>query len=330
VSDSENPGVVLGAVIGEMVRSGRDKLTFLLSSQLATLGMWLEQLIAESTGKEGTGVLPVTGEPVGNPLVYGNDRLFVYMYLKGEVDEEVESGVRLLQGANLPVVRIEMKNHYDIGQEFYRWEIATAVAGSILGINPFDQPDVQASKDVTNRLLSDVSERGSLSEPEPVITEGPLRFFYREGGRNPEEVLWNFLSQGHAGNYLSFQLYLPEDTAALERLQAMRIRLRNELRLATTIGFGPRFLHSTGQYHKGGPNTGLFIQFTASDLEDVALPGRSYTFGTLKKAQAFGDFEALLERGRRVMRIDLGADAQEGMIHFQSVLERALALPGRT
>lgn len=327
VVETESPGVVLGAVIGEMVRLGKDKLTLLLPRKLSSLGMWIEQLVAESTGKEGTGVLPIVGEDVGGPLVYGNDRLFVCITMKGQMGERLERGVRLLQAANLPVVFIELKSEYDIAQEFYRWEIATATAGAILGINPFDQPNVQESKDATNRLLRDVEERGSLADPRPVFSEGPLSFYYREKAAGAEQLLWTFLSQGHAGDYISLQAYLSEEPQVESVLQTIRLRLRDELRLATTVGYGPRFLHSTGQFHKGGPDTGLFIQFTRSYGEDLSIPGKSYGFGVLLKAQAMGDFEALTKHGRRVMRVDLGADEEKGLAYFRAVLEKALSLP---
>ncbi len=329
VPEPENPGVALGAVIGEMVRLGRDKLTLLLPPGLSTLGMWLEQLIAESTGKEGTGVLPIAGEDIGDPPVYGNDRLFVYIFIKGQPDEGIERGVRLLQAANLPVVFIELRSEYDIAQEFYRWEIATAVAGAVLGINPFDQPNVQESKDATNRMLKEVEERGTLAEARPVLREGPLSFYYREEAGSAEELLWSFLSQGHGGDYISLQAYLSEGEVIERLLRDMRLRLRNELRLATTVGYGPRLLHSTGQFHKGGPNTGLFIQFTRGYDEDLPIPGRPYGFGVLIKAQAMGDYEALTKHGRRVMRVDLGPDEEKGLAHFQSVLQEALTLPRR-
>ena len=199
----ENPGALLGAVMGEMARVGRDKVTFLLSPDMAVFGMWLEQLIAESTGKEGTGLLPVTGEPAGTPLVYGSDRLFVHISMKGHSDARLEEAVRMLQTASLPLVFIEVDGPYAIAQEFFRWEAATAIAGALLGINPFDQPNVQESKDATNRLLSSVRERGWLTEPASVMSHGPLSFFSRDEADAPEELLWAFLSQGHPGDYVA-------------------------------------------------------------------------------------------------------------------------------
>jgi glucose-6-phosphate isomerase len=322
----DNPAAVLGAVMGEMAVAGRDKATFLLPDDLSTLGMWLEQLIAESTGKDGTGVVPVAGEPEGAPLVYGNDRLFIHIYVRGRSHERMETAVAAIQAANLPIVFIELADTRSICQEFFRWEMATAVAGAMLGINPFDQPNVQESKDATNRILQSVKERGSLTEPAPVLTHGPLRFFVRDGGESAEELLWSFLSQGRPGDYLAFQAYLPEETATNNALNAMRRRLRDELGFAATLGYGPRFLHSTGQLHKGGPNTGLFIQLTCRDAVDISIPGRPYSFGVFKKAQALGDLEALIRHSRRVMRIDLGDNVRRGLAHLVRLLDRALAI----
>ncbi|MGD0230140.1 MAG: glucose-6-phosphate isomerase [Syntrophorhabdales bacterium] len=321
----ENPGVALGAVMGEAARMGRDKITFLLADDLAVFGLWLEQLIAESTGKEGTGLLPVTGEPAGDPLDYGDDRLFVSISIKDSADAHLGEAVQMLQAASLPVVFIELAEAASVAQEFFRWEFATAIAGAVLGINPFDQPNVQESKDATNRLLQGVQERGSLTEPAPVMVHGPLSFFSKEGAENPEKLLWAFLSKGRPGDYISLQAYLAEETSTDALLRAIRLRLRDDLRLATTVGYGPRFLHSTGQFHKGGPNTGLFIQLTGRDGVDISIPGKPYTFGIFKRAQALGDLDALGKHGRRVMRIDLGDDVKKGLSLLSRLLERALA-----
>ncbi len=320
----ENPGALLGAVLGEMGRLGRDKPTFLLSRDMAVFGLWLEQLVAESTGKEGTGLLPVAGEPVGAPTAYGNDRLFVHIFLKGHGDETLEEAVRMLQIADLPLVLIEAASRAAVAQEFFRWEMATAIAGSVLGINPFDQPNVQESKDATNRLLASVGQRGSLTEPAPVMTHGPLSFFYKTGAESPEELLWNFLSQGRPGEYVALLAYLPEEASTGEILETLRRRIRDGLRLAVTLGYGPRFLHSTGQMHKGGPNTGVFIQLTCHDATDLSIPRRPYTFGIFKKAQAMGDLETLAAHGRRVMRVDLGEDVKKGLGLLRRLVEQAL------
>jgi transaldolase/glucose-6-phosphate isomerase len=326
---AENHGALLGAVLGEMALSGKDKVTFLLPDELASLGMWLEQLMAESTGKEGTGLLPVTGEEAGGPLVYGDDRLFVCIWVKGRMQNGLEERMGLLQAASFPVVFIEMRERAGIVQEFFRWEVATAVAGAVLGINPFDQPNVQESKDATNRFLKGVQERGALTEPAPVMTHGVLSFFGRDGSEGPEALLWSFVGQARPGDYVSLQAYLPEGEETDRILQAIRLRLRDSLHVATTIGYGPRFLHSTGQYHKGGPDTGLFIQLTCSDAIDISIPGKSYTFGIFKKAQALGDLEALARHRRKVMRVDLGGDVRKGLGLLRRLFDGALAMrPG--
>jgi glucose-6-phosphate isomerase len=329
VPASDNPGVLLGATMGEMARAGRDKITFLLPDNMASLGVWLEQLIAESTGKEGTGLLPVTGEPVGDPRVYGSDRFFVHIFIKGQAEPKLEESVGVLRAAGLPVVSIEIRDEASVVQEFFRWEVATAVAGAVLGINPFDQPNVQESKDATNRLLKSVQERGSLTEPAPVMTHGPLSFFRKDGTDSPETLLWDFLSLARPGDYVAFQDYLPEDPETEALLKAIRMHIRDALHLATTTGYGPRFLHSTGQFHKGGPNTGLFFQLTARDAVDISIPGKPYTFGIFKRAQALGDLEALTRHGRRVMRIDLGDNAKKGLGFLRRLFAGALAAGGK-
>jgi transaldolase/glucose-6-phosphate isomerase len=321
----ENPGAVLGALMGELVRHKRDKVTFLVPESINTLGMWLEQLLAESTGKESTGLLPVAGEPIGEPIVYGQDRLFVYIRLKGEVDKALEGGVAALQEAGHPVITIQMDDLLDLGQEFFRWEVATATAGAILGINAFDQPNVQESKDNTNRLLKVVETEGQLPTEEPALVVAPLEFYAEEAALTGEGTLARFLEQARPGDYVALMAYLTESAQTAQALQAIRLDLRDNLHLATTLGYGPRFLHSTGQFHKGGPNTGLFLQLTADDAEDVQIPGAPYTFGVLKRAQALGDLEALRKHGRRVMRIHLGRDVAQGLAAVREVIAASLA-----
>jgi transaldolase/glucose-6-phosphate isomerase len=321
----ENPGAVLGALMGELVRHKRDKVTFLVPESINTLGMWLEQLLAESTGKESTGLLPVAGEPIGEPIVYGQDRLFVYIRLKGEVDKALEGGVAALQEAGHPVITIQMDDLLDLGQEFFRWEVATATAGAILGINAFDQPNVQESKDNTNRLLKVVETEGQLPTEEPALVVDPLEFYAEEAALTGEGTLARFLEQARPGDYVALMAYLTESAQTAQALQAIRLDLRDNLHLATTLGYGPRFLHSTGQFHKGGPNTGLFLQLTADDAEDVQIPGAPYTFGVLKRAQALGDLEALRKHGRRVMRIHLGRDVAQGLAAVREVIAASLA-----
>jgi hypothetical protein len=285
--------------------------------------MWLEQLLAESTGKEGKGILPVAGELPGAPSSYGNDRTFVYINLKGHEDKFLEEKISALRASGRPVITIRLKNLLDLGQEFLRWEIATATAGSVLGINPFDQPNVQESKDNTNRLLKQVEQAGRLPQEKPALVDGSLHFFSHEGASDAKSLFSNLFGTVRPGDYVALQAYLTEDPEVNSSLQDLRMLLRDRLRLATTLGYGPRFLHSTGQYHKGGPNNGLFLQLTAEDLEDAQVPGRPYTFGLLKKAQALGDLEALRKHNRRAVRIHLGEDVLRGLADLRQTVESA-------
>jgi transaldolase/glucose-6-phosphate isomerase len=319
-----NPGLTLGAALGELGRQGRNKVTFVVPRSIATLGMWLEQLLAESTGKEGRGILPVSGEPLGDPSVYGDDRLFIYLRLKSQTEDSLERGVAALREAAHPVVTIELNDPLDFGQEFFRWEIATATAGSILGINPFDQPNVQESKDNTNRLLETVRKQGELSEEKPALIEAPLSLYAPKAAGTIVETLRGFLAQARPGDYVAIMAYLTEDSAIEKVLEAIRLQLRDSLRLATTLGYGPRFLHSTGQFHKGGPNTGLFLQLTSDDAGDLPLPGQPYTFGIFKRAEALGDLEALHKHHRQAIRIHLGADVGKGLAALERAIKGAL------
>jgi transaldolase/glucose-6-phosphate isomerase len=319
-----NPGLSLGAALGELGRQGRNKVTFIVPSSIATLGMWLEQLLAESTGKEGRGILPVSGEPFGDPSVYGDDRFFIYLRLKSQTEDSLERGVAALREAAHPVVTIDLNDPLDFGQEFFRWEIATATAGSILGINPFDQPNVQESKDNTNRLLDTVREQGELPEEKPALVEAPLSLYAPKAAGTIVETLQRFLTQARAGDYVALMAYLTEDWATEQALQAIRLQLRDSLRLATTLGYGPRFLHSTGQFHKGGPNTGLFLQLTSDDAVDLPVPGQPYTFAIFKRSEALGDLEALHKHQRRVIRIHLGADVGKGLAALEQAIKAAL------
>jgi len=315
VPATENPGLVLGAALGGLARNhNRNKVTFLIPEAISSLGMWLEQLLAESTGKEGTGLLPVAGEPVGKPNIYGDDRIFIHMQMKGTVDDVLEHSVSALREAGQPVITILLDDPVDLGQEFFRWEIATATAGAILGSNAFNQPNVQESKDNTNRLLAVVRDQGKLPEEKPSLIQDPLEVYFNEKAATVADTLRKFLDQAHAGDYLALMAYIPENPANDKALQEIRRILQDRLHIPTTLGYGPRFLHSTGQFHKGGPNTGLFLQFTADDIEDIFVPGTSYTFGTFKQAQALGDLEALKKHGRRVGRIHLGPDINKGLM----------------
>ncbi len=313
----ENPGAWLGTIVGEMAKAGRDKLTFIITPPLASFGDWAEQLIAESTGKEGKGIIPVVGEPVGAPEVYGDDRLFVYIPL--EHDDTYAAAVDALEAAGQPVVRLQVRDLYSLGQLMFLWEFATAVAGERLGINPFDQPNVEAAKVRAREMVAAFQEQGSLPPEAPALAEGDMAVYGDVEGESVAGALENFLAAAEPDSYVALQAYLQSTLLiddALKRLQAL---LRDRLKLATTLGYGPRFLHSTGQLHKGGPNRGLFVQLTAEDSTDADIPNEagepnaSITFGVLKRAQRMGDAQALREAGRRVVRVHLGADAAAGL-----------------
>lgn len=316
----KNPGVRLGATIGELARQGRDKLTFITSPQLATLGMWLEQLLAESTGKEGKGILPVAGERLGDPSAYGNDRVFVHVALGGKQTDSAESEMNALASAGHPVITIRLRDELDLGQEFLRWEIATATAGAVIGINAFNQPNVQESKDNTRRLLKEVEENGRLKEDSPSVNEPPLQVYADRPAKDLATMLNSLFNDVHPGDYVALQVYLNEQPEAYKVLDAIRLYIRDTYKVATTLGYGPRFLHSTGQYHKGGPNTGLFIQITADDSIDLPIANRRYSFGILKRAQVRGDLEALRKHDRRAVRIDLGQNVLKGLIALREAL----------
>jgi transaldolase/glucose-6-phosphate isomerase len=334
----ENPGVVLGAILGIAAGSfGRDKITILTSPGLRALGAWLEQLLAESTGKEGTGLIPIDREAAGPPDVYGDDRLFVYLRLSSGPDAAQDGAVAELGGAGHPVVRIAVDDPYDLGEEFFRWEIATAVAGSILGIHPFDQPDVEASKNATRKLTVEYERTGTLPAEVPLYAGEGITLFTDDanaaalrgalnGGPTLASYLAAHLDRLRAGDYFAVLAYVEMNERHEGALQAMRVAIRDATRVATCVEFGPRFLHSTGQLYKAGPNTGVFLQITCDDAADVAVPGQRYTFGTVKAAQARGDFQVLGERGRRVLRVHLGADVAAGLGALQRAMAAALPL----
>jgi transaldolase/glucose-6-phosphate isomerase len=336
VAPQDNPGVQLGALLGTAAaRFGRDKVTIVASPQLHDLGAWLEQLIAESTGKIGKGLIPVDRESLAAPSAYGGDRVFAYLRLEAAPDAAQDTAVAALEAAGQPVVRIAIDETYDIGEEFFRWEIATAVAGSILGINPFDQPDVEASKIATRALTSEYEKTGALRPESPILTDG-LKLFTDDvnaaalkaaaGGESSlVAYLRAHLDRVHAGDYFALLAYLPMNADNEERLQRMRHAVRDCKKVATCLGFGPRFLHSTGQAYKGGPNTGVFLQVTCDDAVDVPVPGQTYTFGVVKAAQARGDFQVLVDRKRRALRVHLGPDVTAGLDHLARAFEGALA-----
>ena len=326
-----NPGLGLGVVMGVLAKSGLDKVTLVTSPVIHDLGAWLEQLLAESTGKEGHGLIPVDREPLGPPEVYGADRLFVYVKLESAPDPAQEQAVAALERAGQPVVRITVSQTYALAQEFFRWEVATAVAGAVIGIHPFDQPDVEASKIATRRLTDEVERTGALPVEAPFLEAGGVRLYTDArnaaaltgamgGARDLTAALRAHFGRLGTGDYAAFLAYVEMSAAHESSLQRMRAAVRDRARVATCVGFGPRFLHSTGQAYKGGPNSGVFLQITADDAADLPVPGQTYTFGVVKAAQARGDFEVLAERGRRALRVHLGSDVTAGL----AAVERAL------
>lgn len=321
---SENPGAVLGAIMGCMTLKGRNKLTFLIPSAIASLGMWLEQLIAESTGKEGKGIVPVAGEQPGGTEVYGEDRLFVEFRVENEKDNALEGRAEALRAAGMPVVTISLRDRIDVGAQFLLWEIATATAGAVLRINPFDQPNVQETKSFTGKILEEVRKEGKVPEARMEMTEGPLRLYLAGGASSVQQALSMFFGQAGTGDYLVVPAYLTESGAVEAGLQSLRNLIRDRLGIATTVGYGPRYLHSTGQLHKGGPNTGLFILLTADVAEDTVIPGQPYTFGMLMRAQALGDFEALRKQRRRVIRIHLAGEVPKGLAALEDTIFRSV------
>ncbi|MBV9182196.1 MAG: bifunctional transaldolase/phosoglucose isomerase, partial [Acidobacteria bacterium] len=327
-----NPGVMLGIILGTAAKSGRDKVTLITSPAIADLGAWLEQLLAESTGKQGTGIIPVDHEQLGSQDVYGRDRLFAYLRFEPRPDPEQDSKVDALQKAGHPVVRISVSDLYDLGQEFFRWEIATAVAGSILGINAFNQPDVEASKVVTRKLTAEYEKSGALPSEEPIFEQNGIQLFTdpansRALGRSPSlsGYLRAHLDRIGVGDYFALLAYVEINQQHEGELARIRQLVRDRRQVASCLGFGPRFLHSTGQAYKGGPNSGVFLQITCDDALDLPVPGQKYTFGVVKSAQARGDFQVLAERGRRALRVHLGKDISRGLSSLLAAVEQALA-----
>jgi transaldolase / glucose-6-phosphate isomerase len=333
VPPEANPGVALGMALGVLGLRGVDKVTFVASPRISSLSGWLEQLIAESTGKQGRGLVPIAGEEIGPPEVYGKDRLFVYLRLNEGADAAQDKAMAAIESAGYPVVRIGLEHAMDLGQEFFRWEIATAVAGAVLGINPFDQPDVEASKIATRKLTEAYERTGEVAAENPIASDSNLSLHADPnnggaigagGAKDVEGLLTAHLRRIGASDYFALNAYLPMSEENRRSLQAIRHRVRDAKRVATTLGFGPRFLHSTGQLHKGGPNSGVFLQITAEDAEDLPIPGQKYTFGILKRFQAQGDFEVLAARGRRLLRVHLGADPAAGLRGLDEMIGKAL------
>lgn len=335
------PAVWFGAALGTLQKAGRDKLTIVAHPAVAAFGAWAEQLIAESTGKSGTGIVPVEGEPLGAPRDYGSDRVFVYVgagladvHKQGEMDAgTIETRLQALQDAGHPVIRLAMTDHLDIGEQFALWELATATAGSIIGIDAFDQPNVQESKDNTKRLLGEYGERGSFGEANVEQTNDTAQVIPLAGSRDVAlggdlaSSVAAILGQVKAGDYVAFTAYVERNEAHEQQLREIRLKVRNALKVATTVGFGPRFLHSTGQLHKGGPNSGVFFQLTTDVAKDhdLQIPGM-VTFGTLLRAQALGDFEALDKRDRRGVRLNISVPLERALAAFADAIDDAVAV----
>jgi transaldolase/glucose-6-phosphate isomerase len=326
-----NPGVLLGTILGVAANQGRDKLTIIASPGIQDLGAWLEQLLAESTGKVGKGIVPVDRERPAKPPVYGNDRVFAYLRLQTKPNKAQDAAVEALEKAGHPVVRISLPNIYNLGQEFFRWEIATAVAGSIIGINAFNQPDVEASKIETKKLTSEYEASGKLPPEEPFFQGSGIKLYaddknaaVLQGGRTLADVLRAHLGRINPGDYFGVLGYITMNAANEAALQKIRHAVRDKKKVATVLGFGPRFLHSTGQAYKGGPNSGVFLQITCDDAVDLPVPGQKYTFGIVKAAQARGDFAVLAERGRRALRAHLGKKVAKDLAKLGSALQQIL------
>jgi hypothetical protein len=321
-----NPGVWLGTIFGTYAQRGRDKITIFTSKSVDSFGSWAEQLIAESTGKEGRGLVPVVGEPIGTPDDYGNDRVFVYLNLASDKNAALEKKIDALEKAGQPVVRLKMDDKYALGAEFFRWEFAIAVAGALIGIDAFDQPNVQESKDNTKRVLQSYEANKHFETTQP-SWEGPNVAVtwsqQTEVAKSLRENIAAFLKQCRSGDYVALMAFVTQTDKSDAALEAARVAIRDSLKVATTLGYGPRFLHSTGQLHKGGANNILAIQITAEDSVDAPIPGEPYSFGVLKHAQAIGDWQSLISHGRRGLQIHLkrGAKIDEVAAAVQAAVE---------
>jgi glucose-6-phosphate isomerase len=330
-----NPGVQLGLLLGTAHNAGRDKITFFTSPEIADLGAWLEQLIAESTGKSGKGITPVDREAIGSPDVYGSDRVFAYVKFSGTADKSLDAKVAALEAAGHPVAYFEISDLYEIFGQFFTWEIATAVAGSVMGINPFNQPDVEAAKVETRKLTSEYEQTGKLPERKPFLEDEGFKLYATDAyaatlkaaskSATLSGILGAHLDQLRAGDYFATLAFLPMFEQNEAAIQNFRLKVRDRKRVATCLGFGPRFLHSTGQDYKGGPNTGVFLQITADHAEDVGIPGQGYSFGIVIDAQAAGDLAVLESRGRRALRVHLQADIAAGLNALNSAITSVLA-----
>ncbi|MBU2055786.1 MAG: glucose-6-phosphate isomerase [Proteobacteria bacterium] len=321
---SSNDAARLGVILGELAGVGRDKVTLVASKEIGSFGDWVEQLIAESTGKEGRGILPVVGEPLGDLRSYGGDRVFVHLRMEG--DETNDLALHGLARLGHPVIVLRLRDRYDLGGQFFLWEMAVAVAGVCLGINPFDQPDVESAKELARRVTADFQTKGRLPALTPVLEAGGIRVYGDIRAGTPGEALNRFLAQGQGGAYIALQAYVPSNAETDQALLGLRAALRDRFGKATTVGYGPRFLHSTGQLHKGDAGKGLFMQLTAEATGNAGIPDEagsprsSLTFGILKEAQALGDRQALLDGGRKVIRFHLGRDVIGGLRKLREAL----------
>jgi transaldolase/glucose-6-phosphate isomerase len=331
VAAGDNPGVILGAILGAAANQGRDKVTIVASPGIHDLGAWLEQLLAESTGKIGKGIIPVDREDLGKPEVYGNDRVIAYLRLDPAPDAAQDAAIDALEKSGQPVVRIGLPDTYNLGQEFFRWEIATAAAGAIIGVNAFNQPDVEASKIETKKLTSEYAEKGHLPPETPFFEADGLKLYADDKntaalkGGSLVEILKKHLDRIKAGDYFGVLGYVPMNDANDKTMQSLRMGIRDKKKVATVLGFGPRFLHSTGQAYKGGPNSGVFLQITHDHANDIAVPDQKYTFGVVQAAQARGDFAVLAERGRRALRVHLGPDVNAGLTKLAAAVKQSIA-----
>ncbi len=331
---ADNPGVHLGLVLGSAAAHfKRDKVTLICSKSIHDLGAWLEQLLAESTGKQGHGLIPVDREPFGSPDEYGKDRVFAYIKFSGDNQSDVEQHVASLEQSGQPVIRIVVDELSDIGQVMFQWEIATAVAGSVIGINPFDQPDVEASKIATRQLTDEYEKTGSLPPETPILVQDGIKLFTDK--TNAEELTKNANTLGgiirqqmdrlSPGDYFGLLAYIPMFPEYEQKLEQIRKYVLESKHVATVLGFGPRFLHSTGQAYKGGPNSGVFLQITCDEANDLPVPEQTYTFGTVKAAQARGDFQVLADRHRRALRVHLGPDVAKGLHRLRDLVCAAVS-----
>jgi transaldolase/glucose-6-phosphate isomerase len=332
---AENPGVILGAILGAAFKEGRDKLTVITSPQIFDVGAWLEQLIAESTGKNGVAIIPVDREELLAPEFYGNDRIFVYLKQVGGEETRQHEKIEALEAAGFPVIRIDLPLAINLGQEFFRWEFATAVAGAVMKINPFDQPDVESAKIEAKKITEEYEQTGELPAETPFFESDGIRLFTDERNLTEldalldgEKSLANYL-QAHfsrikAKDYFALLAYIEMNPDSFDVLSGIRYSILTEKLVATCLGFGPRFLHSTGQAYKGGANNGVFLQITSDDARDFAVPEQKFTFGVVKAAQSRGDFQVLLDRDRRALRIHLGKDVKSGLAFLQNALKNSL------